>query len=411
MSSDRPDQGVELRSQFGTELRSQFGTELRSQFGTELRSQFGTELRSLVTADGTLELSLAEVPIPEPQDHQVLLRVQAAPINPSDLGLLLAGADMSTATVSGPAERPVVTVSLSPGAMRALAARVGASLPVGNEGAGTVIEAGSSAAAQALLGKTVAVAGGGMYAEYRLVDASACLVLPDGTPAAASASSFVNPLTALGMVETMRREGHGALVHTAAASNLGQMLNKLCLEEQVPLVNVVRKPEQEDLLRSIGAAHVCNSASPSFMTDLIAALTETSATLAFDAIGGGTLVGQILTGMEAAAAASGGAYSRYGSTTHKQVYIYGGLDRGPTVLNRNFGMAWGIGGWLLTPFLQSIGPEAFQTLRQRVVAGLDSTFASTYTKEVSLAEALQPAAFSAYSLQATGEKFLITPQS
>jgi NADPH2:quinone reductase len=369
----------------------------------------GQELRSLVTPDGTLKLSLAEVPVSQPQPNEVLIRVEAAPINPSDLGLLFAGADMSAAEVSGPADSPVISAALSAGAMRALAGRVGTSLPVGNEGAGTVVVAGSSAAAQALLGRTVAVAGGGMYAQYRLVDASLCLVLPEGTPASLAASSFVNPLTALGMVETMRREGHSALVHTAAASNLGQMLNKLCVEDRVPLVNIVRKAEQEDLLRAIGAVNVCNSTSPSFMEELTEALVDTGATLAFDAIGGGNLAGQILTGMEAAATASADVYSRYGSTTHKQVYIYGGLDRGPTVLNRNFGMAWGIGGWLLTPFLQSIGPEAIQALQQRVAAGLVTTFASTYTKEVSLSEALQPDVFSVYALQATGEKYLITP--
>jgi NADPH:quinone reductase-like Zn-dependent oxidoreductase len=376
---------------------------------TQARPDAGLELRSLVTPDATLELSLVEVPIAGPDANEVLIRVEAAPINPSDLGLLFAGIDVSTATVAGPADNPVVTAALSPAAVRALAARVGASLPVGNEGAGTVIEAGSSPTAQALLGKTVALAGGGMYAQYRCVDASLCLELPDGTPASAGASSFVNPLTALGMVETMRREGHSALVHTAAASNLGQMLHKLCLEEDVPLVNIVRKPEQEDLLRAIGAVHVCNSTSPSFMDDLVDALRVTSATLAFDAIGGGSLVSQILTGMEVASTASGGAYSRYGSTTHKQAYIYGGLDRGPTVLNRNFGMAWGIGGWLLTPFLGSIGADGFQALRQRVAAELQTTFASTYTKEVSLAEALQPEAFAAYALASTGAKYLIAP--
>jgi NADPH2:quinone reductase len=377
---------------------------------TFTRPDTGQEMRSLVTPDATLELSLAEVPIPVPQPNEVLIRVEAAPINPSDLGLLLAGADMSVARTSGSSERPVVTADLSTGAMRALAARVGVSLPVGNEGAGTVVEAGSSATAQALLGRTVAVAGGAMYAQYRSVDASVCLELPEGTAAREGASSFVNPLTALGMVETMRREGHHALVHTAAASNLGQMLNKLCIEEQVPLVNIVRKPEQEDILRGIGAAYVCNSTSPSFMADLIEALTATSATLAFDATGGGKLAGQILTAMEAALTANPANYSRYGSTTHKQVYIYGGLDTSPTVLNRGFGMAWGIGGWLLTPFLQSIGPEAFQTLRQRVAAELHTTFASSYTQEVSLSEALAPEAFSVYAKQATGEKFLIAPQ-
>jgi hypothetical protein len=282
-------------------------------------------------------------------------------------------------------------------------------MPVGNEGAGTVIAAGTSDAAHALLGRTVAVAGGAMYSQYRCVSAALCLVLPEGTPARAGASSFVNPLTALGMVETMRREGHSALVHTAAASNLGQMLNRLCLEENVPLVNIVRKPEQEDILTSLGATNVCNSTSPTFMTDLIAAISETSATLAFDAIGGGKLASQILTAMEAASLATPQSYSRYGSTIHKQVYIYGGLDPSPTVLTRGFGMAWGVGGWLLTAFLQSLEPAAFQSLRERVASGLTTTFASTYTREVSLAEALQPEAFSVYSKQATGEKYLINP--
>jgi NADPH2:quinone reductase len=317
---------------------------------------------------------------------------------------------MSTAKVSGPTDNPIVTASIPAAAMRALAGRVGKSIPAGNEGAGVVVEAGSSAGAQALVGRTVAVAGGAMYAQYRCVDAAQCLALPEGTPATAGASSFVNPLTALGMVVTMRREGHSAIVHTAAASNLGQMLNKLCIEEDVPLVNIVRKSEQEDILKAIGAVHVCNSTSPSFMGDLTQALIETSATLAFDATGGGRLAGQILTCMEAALTANSGEYSRYGSTTHKQVYIYGGLDRGPTVFNRNFGMAWGIGGWLLTPFLQSIAAEEFGVLRQRVASGLETTFASTYTKEVSLAEALQPDAFSVYAMHATGEKYLITPQ-
>jgi NADPH:quinone reductase-like Zn-dependent oxidoreductase len=371
----------------------------------------GKELRSLVTPEGTLELSLVEVPITEPQADQVMIRVEASPINPSDLGLLLGGADMSTAQVSVTSGHPLVTASISEGAMRSLAGRVGVSMPVGNEGAGTVIAAGTSDAAQALLGRTVAVAGGAMYAQFRCVSAALCLVLPEGTPARVGASSFVNPLTALGMVETVRREGHSALVHTAAASNLGQMLNRLCLEENVPLVNVVRKPEQEEILTTLGATYVCNSTSPTFMTDLSAAISETSATLAFDAIGGGKLASQILTAMEAASLATPQSYSRYGSTIHKQVYIYGGLDPSPTVLTRGFGMAWGLGGWLLTTFLQSLEPAAFQSLRERVASGLTTTFASTYTKEVSLAEALQPEAFSVYSKQATGEKYLINPHT
>jgi NADPH:quinone reductase len=377
---------------------------------TARASSDGLELRSMVRQDGLLELSLVDAPIPEPKPHQVVIRVEASPINPSDLGLMLAGADMRMATVDGPADRPVVTASIPAAAMRSLAARVGTSLRVGNEGAGTVVSAGSSADAQALLGRTVAVAGGAMFSQYRCVDAMLCLLLPDGATARVGASSFVNPLTALGMVETMRRENRPALVHTAAASNLGQMLVKLCLEEQVPLVNIIRRPEQEDLLRGIGAVHVCNSTAPSFMSNLIEALRSTSATVAFDAIGGGKLASQILTGMEAAAAATSTEFNRYGSTTHKQVYIYGGLDTGPTVLTRSFGFAWSVGGWLLTPFLQSLEPADVQRLRRRVVDGLSTTFASSYTREISLAEALRPDAFSVYATHATGEKFLITPQ-
>jgi hypothetical protein len=341
----------------------------------------------------------------------VLVRVEASPINPSDLGLLIAGADMSTATVAGTPERPIVTASVGEGALAALSARLDKSLPVGNEGAGTVVAAGSSPAAQALLGRTVGIAGGAMYTQYRAVDASACLVLPDGTTAKDGASSFVNPLTALGMVETMRHEGHSALVHTAAASNLGQMLVKLCSKDGIPLVNIVRKPDQEELLRSLGAVHVCNSGSPSFSTDLVEALKATSATLAFDATGGGALASQILSGMEEAANATAAEYSRYGSTVHKQVYIYGGLDTGPTILTRNYGMAWGLGGWLLTPFLQSAGAETIGRLRARVAAELTTTFASAYTREVSLAGMLRPDAFNGYAKRATGEKFLVAPHS
>ncbi len=369
----------------------------------------GQQLRSLVTADGILELSLATVEVPEPGPDEVLIRVEAAPINPSDLGLLLAGADLSTASASGTPEQPVITAEVPGPALRAAAARLGQSLPAGNEGAGTVIGAGSSERARSLVGRTVAAAGGGMYAQYRIVRASQCLELPEGTAAADGASAFVNPLTALAMVETMRREGHTALVHTAAASNLGQMLNRICLEDGIPLVNIVRRPEQEALLRGAGAAHVCNSTAPAFMDDLTRSLLATSATLVFDAIGGGRLAGQILTAMEAAATVTATEYSRYGSAVHKQVYIYGGLDRGPTELSRSFGMAWGVGGWLLTPFLQSIGPEAVQALRARVAAGLKTTFASTHAGQVSLTGALRLDVLRRYATQATGGKFLIRP--
>src|SRR4030081_2204247 len=346
----------------------------------------GLQLRSLIRNGGELELSLASVPIPEPGPDEVLVRVEASPINPSDLGLLIGAADMSTARTSGTRE-----------------------VPVGNEGAGVVIKTGSSEAAKALMGKTVAMIGGAMYAQYRCLKVTECLPLPAGITPAEGASCFVNPLTALGMTETMRREGHKALVHTAAASNLGQMLNKICIKDGIGLVNIVRSPEQADILRKIGAKYIVDSTAPTFMDDLTNALIETGATLAFDAIGGGKLAGQILTCMEIAANKTAKVYSRYGSSVHKQVYIYGGLDTRPTELNRSFGMAWGIGGWLLTPFLQKIGFEAAQKLRERVANQIKTTFASTYKKKVSLAEALRIEEIAVYGKQATGGKYLINP--
>jgi len=367
------------------------------------------QLRSMIKQDGTLELSLETIPIPQPKDDEVLVRIEASPINPSDLALLFGAADPSTMRASGSADRPIVTASVPEASMPAMAARVDKSLPAGNEGAGVVVAAGADKSAQALIGKTVGVVGGAMYSQYRCLPAKQVLPFPDGTTPAQGASWFVNPLTSLGMVETMRLEGHKALVHTAAASNLGQMLQKVCLADDVPLVNIVRKPEQVELLRGIGASHVCNSSEPTFMKDLTDALIATGATLAFDAIGGGTLAGQILTCMEAAASATGAPYSPYGSTTHKQVYIYGGLDRSPIVLTRNFGMIWGVGGWLLFPFLQRIGPQAVHKLQTRVAAEIKTTFASTYTREVSLPEALTLEAIATYGKQATGEKYLLNP--
>jgi NADPH2:quinone reductase len=367
------------------------------------------QLRSLVRSNGELELSLADIPIPEPAADEVLVRIEAAPINPSDLGLLFGAADMSTAKFSGTGANPVVTASVPEKFMKAMAGRVDQSMPVGNEGAGVVVKAGASPAAQALMGKAVAIVGGATYSQHRAVKAAQCFALPAGATPAEGASAFVNPLTALGMVETMRREGHKALVHTAAASNLGQMLNKICIQDKVALVNIVRKQEQEDILRAIGATHVCNATSPAFMQQLTDALVATGATIAFDAIGGGKLAGQILTCMEAAVNKTAKEYSRYGSTTHKQVYIYGRLDTNPTELAGNFGMAWGVGGWLLTPFLQKVGLETVQKLRQRVAAELKTTFASKYARTVSLAEALQADAISVYGKRSTGEKFLINP--
>ena len=372
-------------------------------------SESGLQLRTEVSDTGQLTLRLQEVQFPAPGEHEVLVKVEASPINPSDLGLLFGPADLTQATFSGTAELPEVTAQVPESLLRQISARADQSLPAGNEGAGQVIAAGSSDAAQSLLGKTVAILGGAMYAQYRVLKANQCLLMNEGVSARQGASCFVNPLTALGMVATMRDEGHSALLHTAAASNLGQMLVKICLKDQVPLVNVVRKAENVELLKSLGAQHVLNSSDDDFMESLIAVLTQTNATIGFDATGGGKLGGLILTAMEAAQAAKMGEFSRYGSTQHKQLYIYGGLDRSPTTFNRSFGMAWGLGGWLLTPFLQKIGPAAAQVLRQRVADEITTTFSSHYTQAVSLPEMLARENIEVYARQATREKFLVTP--
>jgi NADPH:quinone reductase-like Zn-dependent oxidoreductase len=362
----------------------------------------GLQLLSTVTEDGTLTVHLAQQTLPEPTGHEVLIRVEAAPINPSDLGLLFGPADLENADYS--AGR--IVAPLSEGAQRALAARVGGAMPVGNEGAGTVIAAGPEA--QALLGKRVACVGGGLYAQYRIVDARGCLVLPEGISAEQGAAAFVNPLTALGFVATMRRDGHTALVHTAAASNLGQMLVRICAEDGIPLVNVVRSPAQAALLEDIGAKHIVDSSAETFSEDLTAALTATGATVMFDAIGGGKLTGQILATMERVAS-SGADYSRYGSNTWKQAYTYGMLDTGPTVIERSFGFAWGLSGWLLTPFLASLAPAEAAELRQRVIEGVTTTFASSYKARVSLEQMLTREAALAYNAKRTGEKYLVVP--
>lgn len=362
----------------------------------------GLQLLSTVGGDGTLTVHLAQQTLPEPTGHEVLIRIEAAPINPSDLGLLFGPADLENAAYSD----GKIVAPLSEAARRALAARQGEAMPVGNEGAGTVIAAGPEA--QALLGKRVACVGGGMYAQYRLIDARACLPLPEGISAEQGAAAFVNPLTALGFVATMRRDGHKALVHTAAASNLGQMLVKICQEDGVPLVNVVRSPAQVALLKGIGAEYVVDTSAESFKDDLLAALAATGATVAFDAIGGGKLTGQILAAMERVAS-QGADYSRYGSNTWKQAYTYGMLDTGPTVIERSFGFAWGLSGWLLTPFLASLPPAEAEALRRRVIAGLTTTFASTYKARVSLEQMLTREAALAYNAKRTGEKYLVVP--
>ncbi|MEM9620705.1 MAG: zinc-binding dehydrogenase [Pseudomonadota bacterium] len=372
----------------------------------------GLQLRSLVTQAGKLELSLEDVEVTPPGANEVVVRVEASPINPSDLGLLLGMADVSSAQQGGTPERPTVSADIAPAVLKALSGRLDQSLPPGNEGGGVVIAAGDSPEAQALLGKTVgALGGGGMYGQYRTLNVHQCLAMNDGVSPRQAASCFVNPLTALGMVETMRMEGFSGLIHTAAASNLGQMLQKICLADDVPLVNIVRKPEQAELLRGIGATYVCDSSQPSFQEDLVEAIAATAAYIAFDATGGGELANQILAGMEAAAIATATEYSRYGSTQHKQVYIYGGLERSPTILKRNYGMAWNLGGWLLTPFLQKIGHERGNALRQRVADEINTTFASSYAADISLADALQLETLQTYAKQATGQKFLINPNA
>jgi len=366
-------------------------------------------LRSLVRSSGELELSLIEVPITAPGPGEVLVRIEASPLNPSDQGLLFGAADMNAAVASGTNTRPIVTAPIPPNAMKSMAGRLDQSLPVGNEGAGVVVETGSSEAAQGLMGKRVAMLGGAMYSQYRTLRADQCLVLPEGATAADGAAAFVNPLTALGMVDTMRREGHSAIVHTAAASNLGQMLHRLCAAESIQLVNIVRSDDQERLLRGMGAEYVCNTRSPGFAGQLADSVAATGATIGFDAIGGGTLSGQILKAMELAASKNAKAYSRYGSTVHKQVYVYGGLDPRPTELARDYGMAWGIGGWLVMNFMQKIGPAAVATLKERIARELKTTFASKYSTEISLAEVLHLDVIAHYRKRETGKKYLVNP--
>ncbi|MDB5576564.1 MAG: putative oxidoreductase [Bradyrhizobium sp.] len=367
----------------------------------------GLQLRSLITPDGELQLSLEDAAIPALRADQILIRVEGSPLNPSDLGLLFGPADLTTLKSGGTPDRPTVTASVDQRFIAALHARLGTSMPVGNEGAGIVVDAGEEA--KGLIGRTVSVLGGAMYAQYRIAKAADALVLSEGATAAEGASSFVNPLTALAMIETMRTEGHSGLVHTAAASNLGQMLNRICIADGVTLVNVVRSGEQAKILTDLGARHVVDSSTADFRDKLTDVLEETGATLAFDAVGGGPLAGQILSAMETAATRKMTEYNRYGSGVHKQVYIYGALDPRSIDLGRVNSLAWGVGGFLVSSFMAKAGPEVGARLRARVVAELTTTFASHYTSEISLAEALQPDIIAAYAKRATGEKFLINP--
>ncbi len=375
---------------------------------TETKSK---EIRSEITSEGKLNLSIATSEISAPGDDEVLLKVEASPINPSDLGLLISfAADIDSISTSGAGDEKVTTMGIHPGLMQSMKPRLDKSMQVGNEGGGVIIDAGKNV--KDLIGKTVGVAGGAMYSQYRCLPASSCLVMNEGTTSVEAASSFVNPLTALGFTETMKLENHSALVHTAAASNLGQMLVKICLADDIPLINIVRKQEHVDLLKNLGAKFICNTSDNDFTSNLIDCLVETGATLGFDATGGGNegkLAGQILSAMEVAANKNATEYSRYGSDTYKQVYIYGGLDPSPTILNRSFGLSWGLGGWLLTPFIARVGMEKFQEMRDRVAKEIKTTFASSYTKEVSFEEMLEPEAIKIYAKQATGTKYLVTP--
>ncbi len=373
--------------------------------------QTSKEIRSTVTNEGNIEISIATIERPTPAENEVLIRVEASPINPSDLGLLISfAANLDSLSVSGSGDDTVTKIKIHEGLMKAMTPRIGQSMKVGNEGGGVIEDAGTNT--KELIGKVVGVAGGAMYSQYRCVPATSCLVMDNNTSPSEAASSFVNPLTALGFVETMHLENHSAIVHTAAASNLGRMLVKICKDDSVPLVNIVRKPEQVEILKNLGAEHVCNTGEPDFMERLVDALVATGATLGFDATGGGNdgkLAGQILTAMEISANKTAKEYSRYGSDTYKQVYIYGGLDQSPTILNRSFGMQWGLGGWLLTPMIGKFGTTKFQQMRERVTKEIKTTFASHYTQEISFEEMLQPETIKAYAKQATGEKYLVSP--
>ncbi|MDA8733192.1 zinc-binding dehydrogenase [Gammaproteobacteria bacterium] len=369
------------------------------------------EIRSTVTSEGNIELSITQAELPIPSADEVLIKVEAAPINPSDLGLLLSfAADLSSITTSGSEDETVTSMKIHPALMGSMKPRLDQSMQAGNEGAGVIVDAGENV--KELIGKTVGLAGGAMYSQYRCVPAASCLVMDEGTSTAEAASSFVNPLTALSFIETMKMENHTALVHTAAASNLGQMLVKICIADEIPLVNIVRKSEHVELLKNLGAEYVCNTSDESFMNDLVDALVATGATLGFDATGGGNngeLPGQILSAMEIAANKTAKEYSRYGSDTYKQVYIYGGLDQSPTVLKRAYGMSWGLGGWLLTPMIGRIGMEKFGQMRMRVAKEIKTTFASSYAEEISFEEMLQPETIKSYAKQATGKKYLVNP--
>ncbi|WP_336335695.1 zinc-binding dehydrogenase [Pseudomonas putida] len=369
----------------------------------------GRELRSTINQDGKLTLSLEHIELQPPGDDELIVRVEAAPINPSDSGLLLGPADLGTMRVGAHAAAPRLELSVPAARLAAVRGRIGQSLAVGNEGAGTVVAAGKKVAA--FEGKRVGMFGGGMYADYRKIHADDVVVLPEGVSTSDGAAMFINPLTALGFVETARREGHKAIVHTPGASSLGLMLQRICLADGIPLVSIVRSAEQVALLQDIGARHVLNSQDQDFAERLVEAIAETGATIAFDAIGGGSLGSDILLAMERVAMRQVSQYTRYGSEVFKQLYLYGSLDTAPMALDRApLGYAWSVSAWLLFSYLRKADPALVRRLRQRVLSELTSTFANHYTQTLGLAQVLQPDVLRALERKATGEKFIIDPR-
>ena len=364
----------------------------------------GKQLFTTLAPDGTLTVEIAETEFPEPKGSQVLVRMEAAPINPSDLAILTGAADFENAEYS-----PGKVVAKMPEPFNSgQKARHGQRLPAGNEGAGTVVAAGDSAVAQALVGQRVACVPGSAYAEYAIADAAMCLPLGDHG-AEAGASSFVNPMTALGFVENAKMDGQKAILHTVGASNLGLMLNRICEEDGMELVNIVRKADQAQLLKDQGAKWVVNSSDADFMDQLRAAIDATGAFYGFDPVGGGQMVDSCFKAMEQVAVRKMSEYSRYGSNQQKRMFIYGRLDFGPTILTPSYGFGWTLSGWLLTPFLQTAGMETVMRMRKRVLDNLGTTFASSYKRKVSLEEMLTKDAILDYRRMATGEKYLVTP--
>ncbi|WP_022708341.1 zinc-binding dehydrogenase [Paracoccus zeaxanthinifaciens] len=364
----------------------------------------GKQLFTTLDADGTLTVAIEEVSFPDPTGNQVLVRMEAAPINPSDLAILVGGADIENAQFS-----PDKFVAQMPAQANAASkSRHGLKLPAGNEGAGTVVAAGDDKAAQALIGQRVSCVPGNAYSQYCIADAAMCLPLGDHS-AEEGASAFVNPMTALGFVENAKADGQNAILHTVGASNLGQMLTRICQEDGLDLVNIVRKEDQVELLKGLGATHVVNSSADDFMDQLTAAIADTSAFYGFDPVGGGKLVDTAFRAMERVAVQQMSEYSRYGSNQQKRMFIYGRLDTGPTVLTPAYGFGWTLSGWLLFPFLQSVGQETMGRMRQRVRDNLTTTFSSSYKARVSLEEMLTKEAVTDYRAMRTGEKYLVTP--